>query len=70
MSTEQRSLVLHYDELRDEIVFFSIAASVALPLRDGDGFALPLSGFRSLEPGEAERRIGAAVFSFFDSLAA
>ena len=69
VSIEKRSLVLHYDEDREEIVFLSIPGSVAVPLRNDEGVTIPLSEVRSLYLDEAERRIGEGVFSMLDSFA-
>ena len=67
---EKRSLVLHYDEDRDEIVFFSRVASAVQPLRDEEGFVMPLSELRTCQPEEGERMLGQAVLAMFDSLGA
>jgi hypothetical protein len=69
MPSPKRSLVLHYDEQNERIVFFSIAAEAALALRKGEGFEIPLSDFRAVPADEAERRLGEGVFHMFDRFA-
>lgn len=69
MSSDKRSLVLHYDEENDQIVFFSVPASEALALRKDSGSEIPLSEFRAVSPDEAERRVGEGVFHMFDCFA-
>ena len=67
MAADKHSVVLHYDEAKDELVVFSIPSDKALDLRNGAGFELPLSVLRRLEHNEAERRVGGGILHLVES---
>jgi hypothetical protein len=68
MAFEKRDLLLHYDEERRVIVFYSVPTAETSDLRAAafDGVQPDLDYFKSLSPDEAERTLGGMAFSFID----
>jgi hypothetical protein len=68
MTKEKRDLLLHYDEDRRVIVFYSVPTAATSDLRAAafDGVQPDLDYFKSLPPEEAERTLGGLAFSLID----
>jgi hypothetical protein len=64
----KHDLLIHYDEDRDVLIFHSVPTTSTLELRASsfDGVQSETSYFQSMQPDEAEKKLGNIVFSLTD----
>ena len=70
MSTrEKRDVLLHFDEERGEIIFYTVDSKRIEGIRNQefDGARSDIEWFQSKDPGEAEKALGSMVFSLIDT---
>lgn len=65
----KRDVLIHYDEEKDEIAFYTLDVAATARARAGsfDGARLPLAELRNQGADEAERTIGSGVLSLLDA---
>lgn len=69
MTTPKRDILIHFDESKGELAFYSIEVEATARVRANsyDGARVTLEELASDGPDEAERRLGAAILSLIDS---
>ncbi len=65
----KRDVLIHYDEEKDEIAFYTldVAATARARANSFDGARLPLADLRKQGAEEAERTVGSGIFSLLDA---
>ena len=68
MMSVKHDLLIHYDEDRNVLIFHSVPTTATSELRASsfDGVQSETSYFQSMQPDEAEKKIGNIVFSLTD----
>lgn len=67
MAKAKRDLVIHYDEERDLVNCYSTDISNTQKIRENEfGLEVPISVYKNLGSDEAEKMMGAGVFSLLD----
>lgn len=66
---EKRDLLIHFDEDKNEVVFYTISESKASAVRAGefDGARVDIPHYKEMTPDDAERTLGSTVFSLIDT---
>lgn len=69
--TEKRDLLLHYDEQRQLIIFYTVSVedTEAIRAKEFDGVRLEIASLKSVSPEEAEKGFGSMAFSCLDLFA-
>jgi len=69
MKNVKRDLLIHYDEEKDEIVFFTVAENITAEIRrtEFDGARIDIPYFKEMKPEDAERTLGETSFSLIDT---
>lgn len=67
MSKAKRDLVIHYDEERNVVICYSTDISKTQGVRETEfGLEVPVSVYKDIASDEAEKMMGAGVFSLLD----
>jgi len=68
MPRPKQDVLLHYDEEKSELVFYTVPAEASAGLRASSfgGIRPSVAELRSLEPQEAMRRVGGTVLALID----
>lgn len=67
MSKAKRDLVIHYDEDRNVVICYSTDISKTQKIREAEfGLEVPVSVYKNVTSDEAEKMMGAGVFSLLD----
>ena len=69
VNSNNRDIVLHYDEITEEVVFYSIDSKVLNEIlsKESSGARTDVKWFRDQEPEDAEKALGSMVFSLIDN---
>jgi hypothetical protein len=68
MTKEKRDLLVHYDELAQKLVLYSVRTADTIGMREKgfDGVCPEVKYFKSMPAEEAEMKLGGLVFSLLD----
>ncbi len=67
--TDKRDILLHFDEDREEIIYFTVDSKSieSVRNREFDGAKSDIKWFQDKDPDEAEKALGSMVFSLIDA---